>query len=128
VDGVRFSFSMPTSGWVASPIVQLPGAKGFRHGRLGISKSIVGPQGAEAIVFWTSLPAGDRADPCANLLRRHIGQSAAGLAAAVATAPGAKLVAGPSDVTVGGLPAKHVVLTVRNDLGLRPGILLLLAQ
>jgi Tol biopolymer transport system component len=39
----------------------------------------------------------------------------------VAKAPGTELVAGPSDVTVGGLPAKHVVLTVREKNGCDPG-------
>ena len=43
------------------------------------------------------------------------------LAAAVARAPGTKLVKGPSDVTLGGHPAKHVVLTVRKNVGCDPG-------
>ena len=36
-------------------------------------------------------------------------------------APGTKLVKGPSDVTLGGRPAKHVVLTVRKNVGCDPG-------
>ena len=36
-------------------------------------------------------------------------------------APGTKLVKGPSDVSVGGRPAKHVVLTVRENVGCDPG-------
>jgi len=122
VEGVRFSFNLPRSGgdgWTPSPIAK--GAKGFREGRLGISKSIVGPQGAEAIVFWTSFPDGYRADPCAYLASRQIGRSTADLAAAVARAPGTKLISGPSNVRIGGLPAKHVVLIVRRDLGCDPG-------
>jgi hypothetical protein len=47
--------------------------------------------------------------------------SAADLAAAVSTAPGTELVTGPSGVTVGGRPAKHVVLTVREKVGCEPG-------
>jgi hypothetical protein len=39
----------------------------------------------------------------------------------VAAAPGTELVSGPSDVTVGGRPAKHVVLTVRGDVACQPG-------
>jgi len=39
----------------------------------------------------------------------------------VATAPGTKLVKGPSNVTLGGRPAKHVVLKVRNNVGCDPG-------
>jgi hypothetical protein len=39
----------------------------------------------------------------------------------VSTAPGTKLVKGPLDVTLGGHPAKHVVLTVRKNVGCNPG-------
>jgi len=39
----------------------------------------------------------------------------------VATAPGIELVTGPSDVTVGGRDAKHVVVIVRGDVGCDPG-------
>ena len=55
------------------------------------------------------------------VLAPSIGRSAADLAAAVSTAPGTKLVKGPSDVTLGGRPAKHVVLTVRENVGCDPG-------
>lgn len=110
VEGVPFSFSVPTSGWE-------------RFGSLYISKSTVGPQGAEAVIYWTSFPDGAYAYPCAHLLLlgHPIGSSAADLAAAVSTARGTELVAGPSDVTVGGRAAKHVVLTVREDVGCDPG-------
>jgi len=81
----------------------------------------MGPQGAEAVIFWTSFPDGVHADPCDNLLSPTLGPSAAELAAAVARAPGTKLVEGPSNVTVGRRPAKHVVLTVRRDLGCDAG-------
>lgn len=50
-----------------------------------------------------------------------MGSSAADLAAAVSTAPGTKLVTGPSHVTLGGRPAKHVALTVREKVGCDPG-------
>jgi Protein kinase domain len=108
VDGVPFSFRVPTPGWE-------------RFGSISINKSTVGPQGAEAIIFWTSFPDGEYADPCANLLSPRVGRSAADLAAAVSTVPGTKLVRGPSDVTVGGRAAKHVVLTVRENVGCDPG-------
>jgi WD40 repeat protein len=81
----------------------------------------MGPQGAEAVIFWTAFPDGDHADPCSNLVSSSVGPSAADLAAAVAAAPGTELVEGPSDVTVGGYPAKHVVLTVRDDSWCDPG-------
>jgi hypothetical protein len=121
--GVRFSFKVPTkapgerSWWERFRV-----ATGkYPRGPISLNKSFVGPQGAEAIIYWTSFPDGDYADPCAQLLAPSIGRSAAALAAAVATAPGTKLVKGPSDVTLGGHPAKHVVLAVRKNVGCDPG-------
>ena len=73
------------------------------------------------IDFWPSAPDNVYADPCA-----HTPQSpppsatAAGLAAAVAAVPGTDLVSGPSSIDVGGRPAQHVVLTIREDLGCKP--------
>jgi hypothetical protein len=90
-------------------------------GPISFNQSVVGPQGAEAIIFWTSFPKGDYADPCARVLSPPVGSSAADLAAAVSTAPGTELVTGPSNVTVGGRPAKHVALTVREKVGCDPG-------
>jgi hypothetical protein len=105
--GVRFSIRVPR--WWES----------FRPHSL--NKSYVGAQEAEAIIYWTSFPDGDYADLCARLLAPSIGRSAANLAAAVSTAHGTKLVRGPLDVTLGGRPAKHVVLTVRKNVGCDPG-------
>lgn len=110
VDGVPFSFRVPTPGW-----------EGF--GSISINKSIEGSQGAETMFFWTSFPHGEYADPCVPL-RPPLGAtvpSVADLAATVSTAPGTELVTGPTDVTVGGRPAKHVVLAVRENAGCDPG-------
>jgi hypothetical protein len=107
VDGVPLSFRVPEGGWE-------------RMGNISINKSIVGPQGAEAIIFWTAFPDGTRAEPCGNLRVRPLAHLS-DLVAAVSTAPGTVLVQGPSDVTLGGRAAKHVVLTVRNDEGCEPG-------
>ncbi len=52
---------------------------------------------------------------------RHIGRSVPDLAAAVARAPGTKLIAGPSNVRIGGLRAKHVRLVAHEDIGCDPG-------
>ena len=90
-------------------------------GPISLNKSDGGSQGAEGIIYWTSFPNGDYADPCARLLGRSVGRSAAALAAAVATAPRTKLVKGPSDVTLGGHPAKFVWLKVRKQIGCEPG-------
>ncbi len=117
-NGVRFSFAVSTiAGWERFTV-----ATGKKpRGRISFNRSIVGAQGAEAIIYWSSFPDGDYADPCARLLGRSVGPSAAALAAAVATAPGTRLVKGPSSVTLGGQPAKNVVLTVGKNLGCDPG-------
>jgi hypothetical protein len=117
-EGVRFSFRVPTVGWERFSSISTDKSAG---GPISINKSIAGPQGAEAIIFWTSFPDGDYADPCARLLSPPVGPSAADLAAAVSVAPGTKLLTGPSNVTMGGHPAKHVALTVREDVGCDPG-------
>jgi len=117
VDGVRFSVG--TRLWSLRGVT--PDTEpGFMQG-LYVSQSIVGGQDAEAVIYWTGFPDGVHADPCATLLNLRARASAADLAAAVSTAPGTELVTGPTDVTVGGRPAKHVVLTVRVDLGCDPG-------
>jgi hypothetical protein len=103
VNGAPLSFSVPTGGWE-------------RFGSTSINKSTQGPQDAEAIIYWKTFPSGDNGG-CPPL----VGASVADLAAAVASAPGTELVRGPSDATVGERPAKHVVLTVREDLGCDPG-------
>ena len=109
VGGVTFSFNVPITHGTPFESNWEPKAG------ISINKSIVGPQGAEAMFFWTSFSDDKRTDPCAGL------PSATDLAAAVATAPGTELVEGPSDVTVGGNLAKYVVLTVRENLGCAPG-------
>jgi hypothetical protein len=114
--GVRFSFGVP-------------GPVGFgswerfksRGGPISLNRNIMGSQGAEAIIYWTSFPHGDYADPCARLMGRSVGRSAADLAAAVSTAPGTKRLMGPSDVNLGGHPAKYVVLKIRKNVGCDPG-------
>jgi hypothetical protein len=112
-NGIRFSFlARRSAGWERH---------GARKRPMSLNKSVVGPQDAEAIIYWTSYPRGDHADPCARVLSPRPGRSAADLAAAVSKAPGTKLVQGPSDVTLGGRPAKHVVLTVRANVGCDPG-------
>jgi len=112
VDGVPFSFTVPAlsydRGWA-------------RYRKVYISKDTVGPQGAEAAIYWTGFP--DSADmvPCPNLLGLPRDASAGAIATKMAAAPGTELVVGPTDVIVGGHEAKHFVLTVRETLGCDPG-------
>jgi hypothetical protein len=131
VEGVRFSFTVPRPkstklglmGWENGPLYRVvpndPGS--IRSRNLYISKSIERGQAAEAIIFWTGFRERIEAAPCAKLLGPAVDGSAAEIAAAVARAPGTKLVKGPTRVTVGGRPARHVVLTVRKDRGCDPG-------
>jgi hypothetical protein len=82
-----------------------------------MSKSTEGPQGAEAIILWTSLPDDLAAGAafhgdyvlCRDLLGASPGRSSlADVVATVSTVAGTDLVSGPSDVTVGGRAATYV--------------------
>ena len=73
------------------------------------------------MIFWTSFPIAEHAEPCARLSSLPVAASVDDVAFAVSTAPGIELVSGPSDVTVGGRAAQHVVLVVLKDLGCDPG-------
>jgi hypothetical protein len=106
VDGVPLSFSLPADSSLRWPWESL-------KDDLYIANSTEEGQAAEAIILWTSIPDSLYARPC--LLSPSAGSSAAELADAVAMAPGVELVSGPSDVTVGGRAAKHVVLSVVPD-------------
>jgi hypothetical protein len=113
VDGVSFSFSVPARGW--EPY------EGFL-----LSKSTHGPQGAEAVIFWSSFPDGDKADPCLNIdwNNEANGWNPARIdivSNAVASAPGVDIRSGPTDVDIDGHPARHVALTVRERSGCDPG-------
>ena len=120
-DGVRFSFNVaPRPPGAFTPVKSVSTDK-LPAGPISLNKDVYGAQSAEGIIYWTSFPDGDYADPCARLLGPSAGASAAKLATAVSRAPGTKLVKGPSDVTLGGRPAKHVVLTVRENVGCDPG-------
>jgi hypothetical protein len=119
--GVRFSFNVaPRPPGAFHPVKSISTDK-LPAGPISLNKNVYGAQDAEGIIYWTSFPDGDYANPCARLLPPSIGASAAKLATAVSRAPGTKLVKGPSDVTLGGRPAKHVVLTVRKNVGCNPG-------
>ena len=117
VNGLAVSFSVPAT----KSLAELNKLSWTSYGSNYISKDIYGSQGAEAVVYWTGFPDDGWADLCSPLLSRPVGRSTADLAVAVSTSPGIHLVTGPTNVTVGGHPAKHVVLTVRKDLGCDPG-------
>ena len=120
VQGVPFSFSAPPD-WGPGPIKSLPDGSGSRGGSLLISTDIVGSQGAEAVIFWTSFPDGGQAHPCFDVGGPGGPSSPAELAATVVAAGGTELIHAPSDLTVGGYPATYVVVTVSQDFGCDPG-------
>jgi hypothetical protein len=108
IDGVSFSIVISGGGW--------ENYRGFL-----IAKSLMGPQGAEAIVFFAGFPDGVEADPCATLSDPPIRVAPRFVAEAVSTAPGIEVVSPPTEVTLGGRAAVHVVVKVREDLGCDPG-------
>jgi hypothetical protein len=105
VNGVSFIFSVPLNGWASSATIE---------GRLDNDYY----PGAASIRFWD--PDNVYSDPCTHTPRTpHVGPSAADLAIAMTTIPGT-VAAGPIDTTVGGFPAKYLMLTIKNDIGCRP--------
>jgi hypothetical protein len=105
IGGVPLSFEVPTSGWFSTPA---------RTGGF-IQRGADNATTPAWMLFWSLVDV--YADPCDHtLVNPRVGPTAADLAAALLTMPGTEAT-GPTDVTVGGLLAKHVVLTVREDIG-----------
>jgi len=114
------------SGRTASTVGGLPfsfaaDASWERKGGTSLNRSIAGLQGAEAMIFWAGYPDDDAATRCGALLTLPDDASPSDLAAVIAAAPSTELVAGPTDVTVGGREAMHVVVRIREDRGCDPG-------
>lgn len=109
--GIPLSIELTTAGWSS-------------NGDFGIDKGNFqsGTPDAASFILWpASAPDNVYADPCTSTtLSPPAGPSAAELAAAVSTVPGIDLVSGPSEVTVGGYPAQHVVLHVPEGIGCAP--------
>jgi len=110
-DGMPISFVVPVAGWEY-------------HDGLSLTRPLEGVDGqtAEAIVYWTRPSGGPSTDPCTRLVGPSMGTTVAEIADAVATAPDTELLAGPLDVSVGGRPAKSVVIRVLStDRSCDPG-------
>ena len=104
LSGKRFTVDMPGPGW-------------FSNGEFRITSA----SGQVAFIFWTDAPTNVYADPCAKEpLDPPAGDTPAELAAAVSAIPGTELVGGPSDLTIGGHPAKLVTIRVRDDVDCGP--------
>jgi len=110
VNGVPFTLEVSTSGWISA---------GFAADLDG--GSINKGQGVSSANAWMPLWSldGVYADPCGGVEAPPAGPSVEDLAAAFTTIPGTDATE-PADVTVGGLPAKLVVVTVPEDIGCAP--------
>jgi hypothetical protein len=103
-EGVPFSLTVPTPEWTSNGMFAIDRSGGF------------GPLGA-GFIFWSDTPVGIFTDPCAGQKGPELGTSVSDLAAAIAAIPGTVPVSGPTDVTVGGYPAKKVVIRIPHDIG-----------
>jgi hypothetical protein len=102
MDDITFTLELTTSGWIS-------------EGSFGIDKGQQTGPDAAGFLFWDDTPDGVYSDPCGQVQGPPIDQTTTDLAAAVSTVPGVELVSGPSDVSVGGRPAKQVVITIPED-------------
>ena len=110
-NGVAFSLEIAADGWNSSGVAVAPDG-----GHL--QKGVQGDRDAAWLLLWSI--DGVYSDPCGGLAAPPVSPSAADLADAVATLAGTELVAGPTDVTVGGRAAKHVEITIPEDIGCAP--------
>jgi hypothetical protein len=88
-----------------------------------LSKSTKGPQGAEAMILWTTDPGGRRTVTCSALLG-DLGTSADDLGDAVAHVSGTDLIVEPRPWWIDRRRAVYVVVRVREliDQGCQPGL------
>jgi hypothetical protein len=108
--GIEFSLEVP-DGWYSSGLNCSTCTKDT--GWLEKGTGTDGDPGTAWMPIWHI--DGVYADPCAHTPGPEA-TSAAELAAAVAALPGTEVVTAPEDVTVGGRPAKHVVIKVPDDI------------
>ena len=102
LEGLWFTFNVPTSGWVS-------------NGSFGLDK-VTGSVDYASLIFWNDVPLGVFSDPCATTRGPSLQPSLAALADAAASVPGTNVVSGPTDVTVDGHPAKQVVIDLPDEL------------
>jgi hypothetical protein len=103
LSGIPFSLEVAVSGWNS-------------NGDFAIDKGHFPATWAGGFIIWSNAADGIFTDPCRLVEGPPVGPSAADLADALATVPGTTAT-GPSDVTVGGYPAKLVVITIPEDPG-----------
>jgi hypothetical protein len=103
VDGASFTFKMPLNGWTSSQTAK---------GQLDATNLTAGGDrlGDVSLRFWA--PDNVYADPCVRTpMVPPVGHSASDLAAAMTKIPGV-VVLRTEDISVGGVPAKSVWLTI----------------
>jgi hypothetical protein len=98
LNGVPFTLEVPATGWIS-------------NGSFGFDKGVYPETYDGGFILWNNPPDGIYADPCKGTQGPRVGSSAAELAEAIASVPGTTAT-GPSDVTVGGYPAKLVVVEI----------------
>ena len=108
----RLSRSVGNAGFSLEVPASWETFDGFR-----ITKSTLGPQGAEALLFWTGARGSAQVHACANVRTGHTRS----LVGVMANAKGTKLLEGPSRVTVDGRHVEHLVLRVTKAVGCDPG-------
>jgi hypothetical protein len=96
--GIQMSVEVTADGW------------GSLSGGVKFTKNL---QDA-AFIFWVDAPDGVYVDPCAQV-KGPTSTDPAVLAAAVADLPDTELVAGPTDVIVGGEPAKEIEIRIASE-------------
>jgi hypothetical protein len=109
-NGVKFSLEVSGPGWSSSGVMVAPDGG-------TLTKADLTPQKVWMLIWSID---GTYADPCSAVTAPPVSPSAADLAAAVAAIRGFDVVVDPEDVTVGGRPAKHVQVRLRDDIGCAP--------
>jgi hypothetical protein len=103
--GISYSFFIDESGWRS-------------NGDYNLTK---GPLDGDAgLIFWTEPPLGAMGDPCGNRRQTAAGPTARELADAMAGVPGLEVVLAPTNASVGGHVAQHLVLHVPDALPCSP--------
>jgi hypothetical protein len=109
-NGIQFSFEVSTTGWQSSGIAVAPDGGNIKKAGGGLQEIWM--------LFWSI--DGVFADPCGHVAAPPVSPSASDLAAAVASMPGYDVVTPPTQVTIGGQEATHVVVKLREDIDCSP--------
>jgi hypothetical protein len=107
-EGIGLSIAIPGPGWTSG--------QGFF-----IARGQENTADGAAFIFWPGTPDNVYSEPCKKIpLSPLPPATATDLASAVSKVPGTTLVSGPTDVTVGGFPAKHVVIRIPDAIPCAP--------